>query len=110
MVAIRIPDTEKRSVQELTAAHRGRDRRHVRRHVPAFVIVAGPGEDGIPVVGDGTITEPGRYAVICAIPSAPTRRAVAEAMQTAELGARRTSVTARRTSPNGMFAELNVTA
>ena len=50
-------------------------------------MVAGPGEDGIPVVGDGTITEPGRYAVICAIPIGADPAAVAEAMQTAELGA-----------------------
>jgi hypothetical protein len=33
-----------------------------------MVALAPPGEDGMFVVGDGTITEPGRYAVICAIP------------------------------------------
>ncbi len=27
-----------------------------------------PGEEGMPVVGDGTVTEPGRYAVVCFIP------------------------------------------
>ena len=27
-----------------------------------------PGEAGFPVVGDGTLTEPGRYAIICSIP------------------------------------------
>ena len=35
---------------------------------PAMVLVAGPGEDGMAVVGDGTVTEPGRYVVACAIP------------------------------------------
>jgi hypothetical protein len=36
---------------------------------PAMVILAPPGGgDTIPAVGDGTITEPGRYAIICSIP------------------------------------------
>ena len=42
----------------------------------------GPVRTASPVVGDGTITEPGRYAVICAIPVGADPAAVAEAMQT----------------------------
>ncbi len=32
------------------------------------MIVAPPGEAGFPVVGDGSLTEPGRYAIMCFIP------------------------------------------
>jgi hypothetical protein len=35
----------------------------------ATVVIAPPGGDGIPVVGTGVLTEPGRYAFICAIPT-----------------------------------------
>ena len=35
---------------------------------PAMVLIAGPGEEGMAVVGDGTLTEPGRYIIACAIP------------------------------------------
>ena len=33
------------------------------------VIVAGPQADGTAVVGDGALDEPGRYALICIIPT-----------------------------------------
>ena len=33
-----------------------------------MVLIAGPGEEGMAVVGDGTLTEPGRYIIACAIP------------------------------------------
>jgi hypothetical protein len=36
---------------------------------PATVILTAPGEtDTVLAVGDGTISEPGRYAVVCLIP------------------------------------------
>ena len=47
------------------------------------MLVAGPGEDGMPVFGDGSVTEPGRYAVLCFIPVGADPAAVAEAMQSA---------------------------
>lgn len=33
------------------------------------MLIAPPNEDGAPVVGTGELTEPGRYAIICAIPT-----------------------------------------
>jgi len=33
------------------------------------VSIAFPGEEGMAVVGSPTLTEPGRYALICAIPT-----------------------------------------
>lgn len=35
---------------------------------PTMVLVAPPGESSIAAVGDGTLTEPGRYVAFCAIP------------------------------------------
>ena len=32
-------------------------------------MIASPGESGIAVEGTGTLNEPGRYAIICAIPT-----------------------------------------
>ena len=67
LVAIRLPDRETRSVdalvqlppEELAAFFPGL----------ATVVIAPPGETGFAVEGTGTLTEPGRYAVICAIPT-----------------------------------------
>lgn len=67
LVAFRLPDEETRSVEELVelppdelfAMFTGE---------PAMVLIAGPGEEGMAVVGDGTLTEPGRYIIACAIP------------------------------------------
>ena len=65
--AIRLPDDETRSVEELLQLP--------PEELAAFfplvesVMIAPPGEGGFPVVGTGTLTEPGRYAFICAIPT-----------------------------------------
>ena len=109
MVAIRIPDTEKRSVQELTTLTEEETDAIFGDTMPAFVFVAPPGEEGMPVVGDGTITEPGRYAVICSIPVGADPAKVAEAMQTEGSGPPDLGDGAPHFT-NGMFAELNVTA
>lgn len=36
---------------------------------PALVIVAPPGENSFVAIGDGTLPEPGRYLLFCAIPT-----------------------------------------
>ncbi len=65
--AIRLPDDETRSVEELLQLPPG----ELAAFFPLVdsVMIAPPGEDGFPVVGTGTLTEPGRYAFICAIPT-----------------------------------------
>ena len=66
-VAIRLPDDETRSVEELIQLP--------PEEFGAFfpfvetVVIAPPGESGFAVEGTGTLTEPGRYAIICAIPT-----------------------------------------
>lgn len=67
LVAMAIPTEETRPVDELIALPEGELFAAVPGE-PALVLVAPPGEDAIPVVGDGTL-EAGRYLVVCAIPT-----------------------------------------
>ena len=109
MVVIRIPDEETRSVEELTQLTEAETDAVFADVMPALVSVAPPGEAGMAVVGDGTIAEPGRYAVICSVPIGADPQAVMDAMQSEsstppDLGAGPPHFTA------GMYAELTVTA
>jgi hypothetical protein len=67
LVAMAIPEGETRSVEELTALPEGELFAAVPGE-PAVVLVAPPGEDAVPVIGDGTLAA-GRYLVLCAIPT-----------------------------------------
>ena len=86
MVVMRIPDEETRSVEELAALPPEESDAIFAEVMPALVSVAAPGEEGTPVLGDGTIADPGRYAVICFIPVGADPAVVAEAMQTESSG------------------------
>lgn len=66
-VAFRLPDGETRSLEELTALRP--DALVAALGEPATVLLAAPGGPMIEAVGDGTLTEPGRYAVMCFIPT-----------------------------------------
>ncbi len=69
LVAIRLPDDEDRDVADLVAL----PPEELAALFPLVetVLLAPPGRDTeqIAVVGDGTLDEPGRYAIICAIPT-----------------------------------------
>lgn len=67
LVAIRLPDDEQRPVADLVQL----PPEELAQLFPLVeaVLVAPPSEDGIAVEGTGTLTEPGRYAVICVIPT-----------------------------------------
>ena len=68
MVVIRLKDDEKRSVKDLVALPEA-EGEQVFAGEPAMVLIAPPnGGEVIKAVGDGKLTEKGRYAVICAIP------------------------------------------
>ena len=70
MVVIRIPDGERRSVQELVNLPESQQEAIFGRAEPAMVLLAPPGGgEMIKAVGDGTLTEKGRYAVVCFIPT-----------------------------------------
>ncbi|WP_370327039.1 hypothetical protein [Euzebya sp.] len=61
LVLVRLPDDEDRPVTELIEGFEPTEE-------PALVSVAAPGEEGQVFVGDGVVTEPGRYAVVCFLP------------------------------------------
>jgi uncharacterized cupredoxin-like copper-binding protein len=51
---------------------------------PAMVLLATPGGEQINAVGDGTLTEPGRYLVFCAIPIGADPQEYLAAAQTSD--------------------------
>jgi hypothetical protein len=109
MIVVRIPDEETRPVSELVQLPQEESDAIFANSMPALVSVAPPGEEGMPVVGDGVISEPGRYAVVCFIPIGADPQLIRDAMQSEsstppDLGGGPPHVTA------GMYAELNVTA
>lgn len=69
LVAIRLPDGEERSVQDLLELPEAELGPLLGAGPPAVVLLAPPGGDQIAVVGDGTLSEPGRYLVMCSIPT-----------------------------------------
>jgi len=70
MVVIRIPDAEKRSVADLVKLPEAQQEAVFGGGQPAMVLLAPPGGgEMIKAVGDGKLTEKGRYAVLCAIPT-----------------------------------------
>lgn len=67
LVAIRLPDDENRSADELVQL----PPEELAQLFPFVdsVIIAPPEAEGFAVEGTGTIEEPGRYLIICAIPT-----------------------------------------
>lgn len=66
-VAFRLEDDEERSVEELVELPPEELGQTLGE--PATVLVAGPGGPMVQAVGDGTVDEPGRYAVVCFVPT-----------------------------------------
>jgi len=85
LIAWLLPAGEERSAEELLALPED-EIGALLAGPPALGLVALPGEDGEVVSGDGTLAEPGRYLVFCAIPLgaavADVQAAIAEAQQT----------------------------
>ena len=68
IVVFRLPDTEKRSGKELAKLPMA-DLQKALAGPPTMVIVAPPTQPGFVAVGDGTLSQPGRYLAICAVPT-----------------------------------------
>lgn len=68
LVLMRLPEDETRSADELLALPQG-ELEGLFTAPPALVLVAPPGEDGFVALGEGTLTEPGRYIALCFIPT-----------------------------------------
>lgn len=86
LVAFRLPDDEERSVEELLQLPE-EELEAIVGGPPAAVVLAGPdGAESTVALGDGTLTEPGRYAIICFIPTGADPDVYAEAAQNPEAG------------------------
>ena len=66
LVAFRLPDGDDRTVDEILA---GDLAGLLGGTPPAMVLLAAPGGEQIAAVGDDTLEEPGRYLLLCAIPT-----------------------------------------
>ncbi|MBA2495866.1 MAG: hypothetical protein H0V33_02010 [Acidimicrobiia bacterium] len=66
LLAFRLPDEETRSAEELIALPQA-ELEGLFRGPPAAVLVAPPAQESFAAVG-GTLDEPGRYLLFCAIP------------------------------------------
>ncbi len=74
---------------------------------PVAVLLAAPGGDQIATVGDGTLSEPGRYIILCAIPTGADVDAYLAAAATSD-GPPQVDGGPPHFM-NGMFAEITVT-
>ena len=69
LVAVRIPDNEKRPVSQLINLPQEQRDAIFGQGAPAMVLLAPPNKaPQIPAVGDGKLMEKGRYAITCSIP------------------------------------------
>ncbi len=66
LVAFRLPDDEARSVTELVFLPR--EELDAVLGAPVAVLLQAPGEPVLAAVGDGTLSEPGRYVLMCFVP------------------------------------------
>lgn len=107
-VAIRIPDSETRPVSELVQLPESEIDALFGSTEPATVLLAPPGGEMIAAVGDGTLSEPGRYAVVCFIPTGADPQAYLDAARAGGEGPPDVPGGAPHVA-NGMFAELEVT-
>lgn len=108
IVAFRIPDDEERPVSELIMLP-PEELGPMFAGEPATVLLTPPGGEQIAAVGDGTLTEPGRYVVLCAIPTGVAPEAYLEAAAASEGGPPQIDGGPPH-FVHGMWAELEVTA
>lgn len=86
LVAFRLPDDEERSVEELLQLPES-ELEAIVGGPPATVVLAGPdGAESSTALGDGTLSEPGRYALICFIPTGTDPAVYEEAAENPDAG------------------------
>lgn len=108
IVAIRLPDDEERSADELAALSPEEMGPTLASLEPALVILAAPGGDPVVAVGDGTLTEPGRYLLLCMIPTGVDPDAFFAAAAETEQGPPQIDGGGPPHLAHGMYAELIV--
>lgn len=108
LVAVRIPDTESRPVSELVKLPEAETDAIFGDTEPATVLIGPPsGGDPIQALGDGTVAAPGRYAVVCFVPTGADPEAYLAAVQSDSEGPPTAGVGPPHAA-NGMFAEVTV--
>lgn len=106
LVAVRLPDGDQRPVDDIVANGLPE---LFQAGPPAVVMLVPPGGEAIVPVGDPTLTEPGRYLLVCMIPTGVDIDAFMEAL--AEGGEGPPDVPGGPPHvAHGMFGELTVTA
>ncbi|MFP5487404.1 MAG: hypothetical protein ACLGHQ_03760, partial [Acidimicrobiia bacterium] len=103
-VAFRLPDDEERSAEDIVAGDLGA---LLGGSEPTAVLLAPPGGEQIAAVGDGTLDEPGRYLIVCVIPTGADPDEYLAAAATSD-GPPDVAGGPPHIA-NGMFAELTVT-
>lgn len=108
-VAVQLPDDEDRSVEELLQLPQDELMGLLGTGV-TDVILALPGQTDAPgaVEGDAVLDEPGRYAVICAIPTGVDPQVYLDAAAEAEGGPPQIEGGGPPHFTQGMFAEVTV--
>ena len=87
MVVIRLDDSEQRTVPQLLALGEEQLMAMFGSTEPAAVLLGPPGgAPQIEAVGDGTLSEPGRYLFVCTIPVGADPAEIAKAMSGAQDG------------------------
>ena len=85
LVAIHLPDAETRSIPALLALPQAELGALIGAAPPAAVLLSAPGGGPqIAAVGDGTLSEPGRYVVFCSIPVGADPQAYLDAAATSD--------------------------
>lgn len=105
LVAMAIPPEETRSAEELITLPEPELFAAIPGE-PALVLVAPPGEESFPALGDGTLVA-GRYLVFCAIPTGADPDELMQAMQEATDGPPQVDGGPPHFA-SGMYAELTV--
>lgn len=105
LVAFRLPDEEERSVPELLRLPPEEAMPILGE--PAAVLLAAPGGPQIAAVGDGVLDEPGRYAIVCFIPTGVEPQVYLEAAAATESGPPQVEGGPPHLA-QGMYAELIV--
>lgn len=109
LVAVKLPDSETRSVQELLALPEDQLEAQLGPVEPAMVLIRPPGAgEEITAVGDGTFTEAGRYAIICSIPVGVDPAAFMAAAEAATDGPPQVPGAGPPHFTEGMYGEITV--
>lgn len=104
LVAVRLADDDERPVSEII----GDVEQLFSSGPPAAVLLAAPGGAQIDAVGDGTLTEPGRYVIVCSIPTGVDPELFLSAAGESDDGPPDVGATGAPHFEHGMYADLEV--